>query len=122
MPQLILRKDQLRAYISNETLRTRLIRITNAAADKIWDGVAPAALFGGPPLGPLDAEKFHECVTVFFLITAQWQHENHPEWERLHRGCNYALDALFSPGGDRRPDVRPEERLNEKALRVFLGG
>lgn len=122
MPRLILRKDQLRAYISNDTLRRRLKRIIVAAADKIWDGVAAAALFGGPPLGPLDAEKFHECVTVFFLVTAQWQHENRPEWEWLHRRCNYALDALFSPGDDRRPDVRPEERLNQTALRVFLGG
>lgn len=122
MPRLILRKDQLRAYISNDTLRRRLKRIIVAAADKLWDGVAAAALFGGPPLGPLDAEKFHECVTVFFLVTAQWQHENRPEWEWLHRRCNYALDALFSPGDDRRPDVRPEERLNQTALRVFLGG
>jgi hypothetical protein len=100
----------------------RLTRIITAAAEKIWDGVADWALFGGPHLGPLDAEKLHECVTVFFLVTAQWQHENHPEWERLHRRCNYALDALFSPGDDRRPDVRPEERLNQTAMRAFLRG
>lgn len=116
MPQLILRKDQLRAYVSNDTLRRRLMLITNAAAEQIHvHRVDPDELFGGEPLGYLDATKFHECVTVFFLVTAQWRRQNQPEWERLHTACAHALEAL-------NPDVRPEERLNQTALRVFLGG
>ena len=115
MPGLLLHDiPTARAYIDNKTLRDRLTRITNAAADQMYmNHVHPRELFGGGPLGTVDATKFWECVTMFFLITAQWEHEGHPEWESLHLACRYALEAMFR-------NRRPEERLNPSARQYFL--
>ena len=56
-----------------------------------------------------DAEKFWECVTVFFLVTM-----DHPEWKRLHEACANALEAM-------RPDAGDGRTLNPRAMRAVLG-
>lgn len=110
-PHLILRdKEEARAYIGVDVLRDRLRKIINAAAVQIYrHGISPTVLFATDG----DAVKFWECVTVFFLLTSQ--HQNHPEWERLHKSCQDALYAMW-------PDKRPEERLNERARAAYFPG
>ena len=103
---LILRDEvEARAYIGVELLRSRLEDITYAAAAQLHEGVSARVLFGD---NDTDVTKFWECITVFFLLTA-----DHPEWRDLHDACDLALSALH-------PDREGAARLNERARSAFF--
>jgi uncharacterized protein (DUF1810 family) len=103
---LILRDEgEARAYIGVDLLRSRLEDITTAAAQQLHQRVSARVLFGD---SATDVTKFWECITVFFLITA-----DHLEWRDLHDACDYALSALH-------PDREGAARLNERARSAFF--
>ena len=111
-PELILRDlDEVRAYADVEWLRSRLRTIISAATVQIAAReTRPDVLFGGH----VDAEKFWECVTVFFLVTANWR-RGRRVWKELHEACAQALEAMRPYSADPRTRLA----LNPAAVRAM---
>lgn len=93
-PDLILKDlDEVKAYIANDLLRNRLVEITNIAAKQLNKQINANVLFGSK----LDALKFWECITLFFLASNNGSHLD------LYEVCDKALSALnpYAVGQDR---------------------
>lgn len=104
IPDLILKDlNDVKAYIANDVLRKRLIDITNIARMQLNKGIKANVLFGTE----LDALKFWECITLFFLVS-----DNGISLE-LHEVCDKALSALH-------PDAQMQDRLEPNTVNAFI--
>jgi uncharacterized protein (DUF1810 family) len=103
-PDLILKDlDEVEAYIANDVLRNRLIEITNIARMQLNKGIHANVLFRTK----LDALKFWECITLFFLAS-----DNGTSLD-LHEVCDKALSAL-------NPDAEDQDRLEPVTMNAFI--
>lgn len=104
IPDLILKDlDEVKAYIANDVLRKRLIEITNIARMQLNKGIKDYVLFHTK----LDALKFWECITLFFLVS-----DNGVSLE-LHEVCDKALSALH-------PSAQMQDRLEPNTVNAFI--
>lgn len=95
--------DEVKAYIANDVLRNRLIEITNIAQKQLNKGIKANVLFGTQ----LDALKFWECITLFYLAS-----DNGISLE-LHEVCEKALSAL-------NPTAQMQDSLEPKTVNAFI--
>jgi uncharacterized protein (DUF1810 family)/tRNA A-37 threonylcarbamoyl transferase component Bud32 len=104
MPFLMLKDlEEVKAYIANDILRNRLIEITNIAQKQLNKRIKADILFGSE----LDALKFWECITLFFLVS-----DNGISIE-LHEVCGKALNAL-------NPIAQIQDRLEPNTMNAFI--
>ena len=104
MPFLMLKDlEEVKAYIANNVLRKRLIEITNIAQNQLNKGIKADILFKSE----LDALKFWECITLFFLVS-----DNGISIE-LHEVCGKALNAL-------NPIAQIQDRLEPDTMNAFI--
>ena len=104
IPDLILKDlDEVKAYIANDVLRKRLIEITNIARVQLNKKINVNVLFHTK----LDALKFWECITLFFLVS-----DNGISLD-LHDVCDKALSALH-------PSAQIQDRLEPNTVNAFI--
>ena len=98
---------QAQEYLRHETLRLRLVEITQVAVDRLlYGGVPPDVLFDGN----LDSTKFHETCTVFAVAAlannddeaATVFAKGHLAYGRLNGA---AVDALRKDEADEGVDI-----------------
>jgi uncharacterized protein (DUF1810 family)/predicted GNAT family N-acyltransferase len=106
MPFLMLKDlDEVKGYIENDILRNRLIEITNIAQKQLNKGIKADILFGSK----LDALKFWECITLFFLAS---MNSNSLDLKNLNEVCDKTLTALH-------PDAKGQDRLEPNTVNAI---
>lgn len=63
----ILSVAEARAFLQNSILRSRLLEISNAVADKLRAGIPPETLMGSS----IDCKKLASSMTLFQLVAAE---------------------------------------------------
>jgi uncharacterized protein (DUF1810 family)/GNAT superfamily N-acetyltransferase len=106
IPFLMLKDlEEVKGYIENDILRNRLIEITNIAQKQLNKGIDADILFGSE----LDALKFWECITLFFLAS---MNSNSLDLKNLNEICDKTLTAL-------NPDAKGQDRLEPKTVNAI---
>ena len=60
-------REEATAFLQNQILRSRLLEITNAVADKLSAGITPETLMGSK----IDCQKLASSMTLFEFIAAE---------------------------------------------------
>ena len=101
--------DEAKAYMRVDVLRDRLIEITEVAKTRLAMVISPNILFGTKD----DADKFWECITLFFILSIHWKHNVVPnrDFQRLNEVCEKTLSLLH-------PDATGRDRLHQRTIQA----